>query len=124
MNGIEKLKDSMVRVEALVSFYRGHLSTTLDMMDSQTPVTIRDLKTLLDALADRDISLIGPKLKTGKEIEEDIKEAKVIVEEVRHRVESGEEREAWLTGYDKGYKAGRDGEAERIKELVNKFWGL
>ncbi len=124
MDGIERLKGAMVRVEALVSFYRGHLSTTLDTMELITPVTIRDLKTLLEGLMDRDISLAGPKLKTGKEIEEDIKEAKVIVEEVRHRVESGEEREAWLTGYNKGYKAGRDGEAERIKELVNKFWGL
>ncbi len=115
MDGIERLKDSMFRVEALVSFYRGHLSTTLDTMELITPVTIRDLKTLLDALADRDISLIGPKLKTGKEIEEDIKVAKVLAHQ---------RKTPWVEGYDKGYKAGRDGEAERIKELVNKFWGL
>ena len=34
------------------------------------------------------------------------------------------EKEAWVSEYDKGYKAGRDGEAERVRELVNKFWGL
>ncbi|KKK52241.1 hypothetical protein LCGC14_3106860, partial [marine sediment metagenome] len=77
MNGIERLQDAMVRVEALVNYYQEQEGITLDMMDSMTAVTIRDLKTLLEGLMDRDISLIGPKLKTGKEIEEDIKEAKV-----------------------------------------------
>jgi len=115
MTGIERLKDSMFRVEALVSFYRGHLSTTLDTMELITPVTIKDLKTLLEGLMDRDISLAGPKLKTGKEIEEDIKVAKVLAHQ---------RKTPWVEGYNKGYKAGRDGEAERIKELVNKFWGL
>ena len=102
MDGIERLKGAMVRVEALVSFYQGHLSTTLDTMELITPVTIKDLKTLLDGLADRDISLIGPKLKTGKEIERDIKlAAKVIV---------SDQEDWWSRGYDRGYRAGRDGE--------------
>ncbi len=115
MDGIEKLKSAMVRVEALVNFYQEQGGITLDMMDSMTAVTIKDLKTLLEGLMDRDISLIGPKLKAGKEIEEDIKVAKVLAHQ---------RKTLWVEGYDKGYKAGRDGEAERVRELVNKFWGL
>ena len=113
MNGIERLKDSMFRVEALVNFYQEQGGITLDMMDSMTAVTIRDLETLLEGLADRDISLIGPKLKTGKEIEEDIKEAKVIVGE----------REIWAREYEKGYKAGRDSEIKRIKAVITRNFG-
>ncbi len=103
----------MVRVSALVNFYREHPETTLDVMDSITAVTMEDLKTLLDALADRDISLKRPELKTQKEIERDIKIAKAIVNE----------REVWTRGYDKGYKAGRDGELKKIKERLNFILG-
>ncbi len=111
MNAIERLKNSMVRVSALVNFYREHPETILDMTDSMTAVTIGDLKVLLDGLADRDISLKRPELKTQKEIERDIKVAKAIVDE----------REVWTRGYDKGYKAGRDGELKRIEVLINRY---
>ncbi len=111
MDGIERLKGAIVRVEALVNFYQRHLSTTLDMMDSMTAVTIQDLKTLLEGLTERDISLAGPKLKTGKEIEEDIKVAKVLAHQ---------RKTPWVEGYNKGYKAGRDGEVKRIRELIER----
>ena len=81
MNALERLKGSMVRVKALVDFYQEHPATTLDMMYSMTAVTIKDLETLLDGLADRDISLKRPKFKTPREIERDAKLAKVIIEE-------------------------------------------
>ena len=103
MNAIERLKGSMVRVEALVDFYRQSPTATLDMLDSMTDVTIQDLETLLDALKDRDISLKRPKFKTPREIERDAKLAKIIVDE-REIWERGYDR-----GYDKGYEAGRTG---------------
>ena len=31
------------------------------------------------------------------------------------------DQESWVRGYDKGYKAGRDGELKRIEELINKY---
>ena len=113
MNGIERLKDSMVRVRSLVDFYQESPTTTLDMMDSMTAVTIGDLETLLDGLADRDISLKRPKFKTPREIERDAKLAKIIVDLTI------DEREVWVRGYDKGYEAGRDGELKKIKERLN-----
>ena len=85
MNAMERLRNSMVRVRALVNFYREHPETTLDMMDSMTAVTMEDLKTLLDALADRDISLKRPEFKTPREIERDIKLAKEINKEVERK---------------------------------------
>ena len=103
MNAIERLKDSMSRVETLISFYKEHLGITLDMIDSMTAVTIEDLKILLDGLADRDISLKRPEFRTPKEIEGDAKLAKQLVES----------QEAWLKGYDKRYQAGRDGDTIR-----------
>ena len=107
-----KLKDSMVRVKALIDCYN---QSPKGIFDTINNVTIKDLETLLEGLMDRDISLVGPKLKAGKEIEEDIKVAKVLAHQ---------RKTLWVEGYDKGYKAGRDGEAERVRELVNKFWGL
>ena len=85
MNAMKRLKDSMVRVEALVNFYLEHPATTLDMMDSFTTVTVEDLKTLLDALADRDISLKRPEFKTPREIERDVELAKEINKEVERK---------------------------------------
>ena len=113
MNAMERLKDSMVRVSALVNFYREHPETTLDMMDSMTAVTMEDLKTLLDALADRDISLKRPEFVPQREIERDIKLARIIVDQ--------KDRATWIKGYDQGYKAGRNGEATRVRELVDKY---
>ena len=101
MNAMERLRNSMVRVSALVNFYREHPETTLDMMDSITAVTMEDLKTLLDALADRDISLKRPEFVPQREIERDAKLAKVII---------SNQEDWWSRGYDRGYKAGRDGE--------------
>lgn len=100
MDDIERLKDSMVKVEALVDFYQEHPSLCIDMLDTLTKVTIGDLKILLNGLVDRDISLKRPKLIPLKEIERDTKLAKQLVDE----------QEAWTRGYDSGYKAGRDGE--------------
>ncbi len=104
MNAMERLKSAMVRVKALVDFY--HPTVTIDMTDSITEVTIEDLKTLLDGLADRDISL---KRSESSATETEIKMAK----------DSIKERELWVKGYDKGYEAGRDGEAKRIREVLN-----
>lgn len=87
---MERLKDSIVRVKALVD-----CPSTI-ICES----TIEDLKILLDGLADRDISIKGMNFKTLKEIERDVKLAKIIVDE----------GETWTRGYDKGYQAGRDGE--------------
>ena len=106
MNAIERLKGAMVRVSTLVYIYEEHVNTTLNKIHfASTEATIGDLGILLDGLADRDISLKRPELKTQDDL-------------------SIDDRKIWVRGYDKGYKAGRDGEAERIKELVNKFWGL
>ena len=113
MNAMERLKDSMVRVSALVDFYLEHPTTTLDMMDSMTAVTIGDLKVLLDALADRDISLKRPEFVPLKEIERDVKLARILVDQ--------KDRATWIKGYDQGYKAGRNGEATRVKELIEKY---
>ncbi|KKN01000.1 hypothetical protein LCGC14_1132230 [marine sediment metagenome] len=110
---MERLKDSMTRVSALVNFYKESPATTLDMMDSLTEVTMQDLETLLDALADRDISLKRPEFKTPREIERDAKLARIIVDQ--------KDRATWIKGYDQGYKAGRDGEATRVRELVDKY---
>ncbi len=108
MNAIERLKDSVVRVEALVSFYQGHLSTTLDTVELITPVTIKDLKILLEGLADRDIS---------------IKHLKPTEVEIEMAKQSILDQESWLKGYDRGYKAGRDGELKKIKERLNFLLG-
>jgi len=113
MNAMKRLKDSMVRVEALVNFYLEHPATTLDMMDSFTTVTMEDLKTLLDGLADRDISLKRPEFVPQREIERDAKLARIIVDQ--------KDRATWVKGYDQGYKAGRDGEGTRVKELIEKY---
>ena len=113
MNAMERLKDSMVRVRSLVDFYQEYPDATLDMMDSMTAVTIRDLETLLNGLADRDISLKRPELKTQREMERDVKLARIIVDQ--------KDRATWIKGYDQGYKAGRDGEATRVRELVDKY---
>jgi len=101
----------MVRIEALVNFYKEHPTTTLDRMDSITSVTMEDLRTLLDGLSDRDISLKRPEFKTQKEMERGVKLAKTILDE----------REVWIKGYNKGYKEGRDGELKRIEEIINKY---
>ena len=116
MNAMERLKDSMTRVSALVNFYLEHPTTTLDMMDSMTAVTIGDLKVLLDALADRDISLKRPELKTQREMGRDIKLAKEtnhkefvisqFYEDIKRLEKSIAEQKAWIRGYKKGYVAG------------------
>ena len=104
MNAIERLKGAMVRVKALVDFYRQQPTVTIDMMDSITEVTMEDLKILLDGLADRDISL--------KETKSNATEA-----EIEMAKESIKEQEAWIKGYNKGYEAERDGEAKRVRLL-------
>ena len=43
------LREAECRVERLVDFYRQFSNTTLDMMDSETDVTMADLRTLLEA---------------------------------------------------------------------------
>ena len=111
MDATEKLKGSIIRVKTLIAFYREHLGITLDMMDSTTVVTIEDLVTLLEALADRDISIKGMEFKTQKEIEGDVSLAK----------ETIGQQNSWVRGYDKGYKAGRDGELRRVEVLINKY---
>jgi len=93
MNSMEKLKDSMVRVKALVDFYQQSPNTTLDSMDSFTNVTIEDLETLL-------VSKLGPKFKTPLEIAKDVVEAK---------------------GYNKGYSIGYKAGMRRVKELIDRF---
>ena len=118
MDGIERLKDSMARVKALVGFYQHSPFVTLhgidaagrDVLDTTTNVTVEDLETLLNGLADRDISLRKPELKTQREMGRDAKLAKAIVDE----------REIWAREYEKGYKAGRDGEVKRIRELIER----
>lgn len=89
---MERLKDSMVRVKALVDFYQESPNIYVDMLDTLTKVTIGDLRTLLDGLEDR---------------------------EAIQLVESQEEW--WSKGYDKGYEAGRDGEAKRVKKIIEKY---
>ncbi|KKL23694.1 hypothetical protein LCGC14_2422790 [marine sediment metagenome] len=116
MDGIERLKGAMVRVEALVDFYKESPTVTLDMMDSFTEVTMEDLETLLDGLADRDISLKRPKCKTPREIEKDAK----LVKQLQTLIPLFVEREIWAREYEKGYKAGRDGEVKRIRELIER----
>ncbi len=114
MNAIERLKDSMVRVEALVDFHRENPNITIDIwMDSMSAVTIGDLKVLLEGLRDRDISLKRPKFVPQKEIERDITLAKEIVGLKQSIIE----QKSWLAGYDKGYTAGRDGEMKAKKSL-------
>ena len=101
MDAMERLKGAMVRVEALVSFYQGHLSTTLDNMELITPVTIRDLKALLDALADRDISL----------------------QKTKHKPLYDRERQGEKT-YADGYRAGRNEEIRRCETFCSYVKGL
>ena len=105
MNAIERLKDSIRRVEILVDFYNQNPTTTLDMMDSMTAVTIGDLKTLLDGLADRDISIKYPE---PTEIEIEMAKQSIL------------EQESWIKGYDKGYEAGRNGERKRTREIFER----
>ena len=101
MDAIMQLKDSMVRVKALIDFNQENPTTTIfGTVASSTKVTMEDLQTLLDALADRDISIKGMEFKTQKEIERDVSIAK----------ETIGQQNSWVRGYDKGYKAGRDGE--------------
>ena len=76
MNAIERLKSAMVRV-----------------------------KSFLDGLADRDISL--------KEVATET--------EIEMAKESIIEQEAWIKGYDKGYEKGRDGEVKRVREIINRY---
>ncbi len=120
----------MVRVEALVDFYRQAPNIRLDAMDSFTDVTIQDLETLLDALKDRSMSSAvseifkRPKFKTPREIERDAKLAKIIVDE--REIEEDTKitrmkRDLWTRGYDKGYEAGRNGELKRIEGLINRY---
>ena len=132
MNAIERLKGSMVRVKALVDFYQhspfvmlhGIDAAGRDVLDTTTNVTVEDLERLLDGLADRDISLKRPKLKTPREIERDAKLAKIIVDE--REIEEDTKitrmkRDLWTRGYDKGYEAGRNGELKRIEGLINRY---
>lgn len=104
----QRLKDSMIRAKNLVDFYKQNPITTLDMMDSVTAVTMEDLETLLDGLADRDISI---KHSEPTEIEIEMAKQSIL------------DQESWLKGYDRGYKAGRDGELKKIENLINKYLG-
>ncbi len=118
-SAIVRLKESMTRVKDLVTLYKHHPTTTLDMMDNLTAVTIGDLEILLNGLEDRDISLSEmPELIPLKEIKRD---TKLAVEIEKTRVEIETKREAWTKGYDKGYTAGRDGELKRIETLINNY---
>ena len=110
-----KLKDSMVRVKALIDYYN---QSPKGIFDTINNVTIKDLETLLEALRDRRIVYPPLEFKTPSEITRDLMEAK---EKEQH--ESNVSR-GFDYGYKAGYKAGRDREAERVRELVNKFWGL
>ncbi len=101
MDGIEKLKSAMVRVEALVNFYQEQGGITLDMMDSMTAVTIKDLKTLLEGLMDRDISL----------------------QKTKHKPLYARERQGEKT-YADGYRAGRNEEIRRCETFCSYVKGL
>lgn len=97
MNTIDRLKDTMTKVKALIDFYKQNPHTELNMMDSITDVTMGDLEILLDGLAVRDISL------------------KYNNEEVKMGLE--ERQEGWMEWYNKGfykgYEVGRDMEMKR-----------
>ena len=110
MNAMERLKNAMVQVRSIIDF---HQQFPTGMTYPFTDITIKNLEILLDGLADRDISLKSPKFVSQKEMERDIGLAKILVGE----------RETWVDGYDKGYKAGRDGEAMRVREIVNRLLG-
>jgi len=120
MNAIIRLKESMTRVKDLVTLFKQYPTTTLDMMDNLTAVTIGDLEILLEGLADRNISLSEmpepdrhSSLGLGQIHKETIK--------ARKEVKKENEFNAWRTGYDKGYTAGRDGELKRIETLINNY---
>ena len=117
MDAIERLKSAMLRVEALVDYYKEHPNTSIFSQfktpgDSITTITIEDLKILLTYVTDCG-DLRRPEFVPQKEIERDIKLAKEIVELKQSIVE----QESWLAGYDKGYTAGRDGEMKAKKSL-------
>ena len=115
MNAMERLENSMIRVRALINFYKQHPTTTLDMMDGLTAVTIGDLNILLAGLADRDISISEmPELVPLRETIRDIKVAK-------EKLDKEEEFDVWIKGYDKGYESGRNGELKRIEFLLNNY---
>ena len=101
MNSMEKLKDSMFRVKALVDFYQQSPNTTLDSMDSFTNVTIQDLETLLEGLMDRDISL----------------------QKTKHKPLYDRERQGEKT-YADGYRAGRNEEIRRCETFCSYVKGL
>ena len=134
MTAIERLKHTMFRVEKLVNFYLQSPTVTLDMMDSITDVTMRDLNTLLDGLKDRDISLSEmPELTgLGRIHKETIKARSMssAVTEIFKRPEFKTQKEiykeniegkAWTRGYNHGYTAGRNGELKRIETLINNY---
>ena len=106
MDAIERLKDAMTRVKALVDFYQESPTICIDMLDSFTDVTVEDLKILLEGLADRDISIKRPEFRT---------QPGVVTDTVHG---------AWLRGYNTGYKEGRDGEMKRVKEVIERYLGL
>ena len=129
MSALERLKGAMVRVEALVDFYKQSPTVTIDMMDSTTEVTMEDLETLLDGIKDRyGASELTQTFKTQKEIENDIRVAKEInerEEKIKEDIKQlGEEarrlegliaeEKGWLRGYNEGYEDGRGVEAGRI----------
>ena len=113
MDAMTRLEHSITRVKSLVNLYKQHPTTTLDMIDSMTAVTIGDLKILLDGLADRDISISKmPELVGLGKLHRETIEAREVLEK---------ERWEWIKGYDKGYTAGRDGELKRIETLINNY---
>ena len=112
MDAMERLKDSMVRVKALIDYNQEDPTTTIfGTVASSNEVTMEDLKILLDGLKDRDISTKRPDFVSQKEIERDITIAKETIGQQNY----------WVRGYNKGYKAGRDGELRRIEVLINKY---
>ena len=115
MNAMERLENSMIRVRALINFYKQHPTTTLDIIGGMTTVTIDDLKILLDGLADRDISISEmPELVGLGQIHRETIEAREVLEKET-------KFDAWRRGYDDGYKGGRDRELRNIKIRINKI---
>ena len=120
MNAIIRLKNSINRVKDLVTLFKQYPTTTLDMMDSPTTVTIGDLEILLEGLADRNISISKmPELDRHSSLGLGRIHKETI--EARKEVKKENEFNAWRTGYDKGYTAGRDGELKRIESIINMY---
>ena len=112
-----KLKDSMVRVKALIDYYN---QSPKGIFDTINNVTIKDLETLLEALRDRRIVYPPLEFKTHEEVLKDFKLAKE-----KHKKE-GEEKalsDMFNSGYKAGYDKGRDSEIKRIKAVITRNFG-